>query len=60
MTSCGSEWEVFTRISIFLLYILLFLLHITDLSDDAIHDITIYADDSTLYSTSDQASDLWQ
>ena len=37
----------------------LFLLYINDLPDD-ICDIAIYANDSTLYSTCDQASDLWQ
>ena len=38
----------------------LFLLHINDLLDDVICDIAIYADDTTLYSKCDQASDLWQ
>ena len=38
----------------------LFLLYINDLLDYVICDITIYADDSTLYSKCDQASDLWQ
>ena len=45
----------------------LFLLYINDLSNDAICNIAIYAicniaiaDDTTLYSKSDQASDLWQ
>ena len=38
----------------------LFLLYINDLPDDVICDITIYADDTTLYSKCDQASDLWQ
>ena len=33
---------------------------INDLPDDVICDITIYADDTTLYSKCDQASDLWQ
>ena len=36
----------------------LFLLYINDLPDDVICDITIYADDTTLYSRCDQASDL--
>ena len=36
----------------------LFLLYINDLPDDVICDISIYADDSTLYSKCDQASDL--
>ena len=37
----------------------LFLLYITDLPDDVVCDIVIYADDTTLYSKYDQASDLW-
>ena len=38
----------------------LFLLYINDLPDDIICDIAIYADDTTLYSKCDRASDLWQ
>ena len=38
----------------------LFLLYINDLPDDVICNIAIYADDSTLYSRCDWASDLWQ
>ena len=38
----------------------LFQLYINDLSDDVICNIAIYADDITLYSKCDQASDLWQ
>ena len=38
----------------------LFLLYINDLPDDVICDIAIYADDTTLYSKCDQASDPWQ
>ena len=38
----------------------LFLLDINDLPDDVICDIAIYADDTTLYSKCDRASDLWQ
>ena len=38
----------------------LFLLYIDDLPDDVICDIAIYADDTTLYSKCDRASDLWQ
>ena len=38
----------------------LFLLYISDLPDDVICDIDIYADDATLYFKCDQASDLWQ
>ena len=37
----------------------LFLLCINDLPDDVICNIAINADDTTLYSKSDQASDLW-
>ena len=37
----------------------LFLLYINDLLDDGICHIAIYADDTTLYSKCDQASDLW-
>ena len=38
----------------------LFLLYIDDLPDDVICKIAIHADNTTLYSTCDQASDLWQ
>ena len=38
----------------------LFLLYINDVPDDVICDIAIYADDTTLYSRCDRASDLWQ
>ena len=44
----------------FLKGLTLFLLYINDLPDDVICNITIYADDTTLYSKCDQASDLWQ
>ena len=37
-----------------------FLLCVNDLPDDVICDIAIYADDTTLYSKCDKASDLWQ
>ena len=36
----------------------LFLLYINDLPDDVICNVAIYADDTTLYSKCDQASDL--
>ena len=38
----------------------LFLLYINDLPDDVICNIAIYANDSSIYSKCDQASDLWQ
>ena len=38
----------------------LFLLYINDLPDDIICNIAMYADDTTLYSKCNQASDLWQ
>ena len=38
----------------------LFLLYTNDLPDDVVCDIAIYADDTTVYSKCDQASDLWQ
>ena len=37
-----------------------FLLYINDILDDVICNNAIYADDTTLYSKSDQASDLLQ
>ena len=37
-----------------------FLLYINGLPDDAICNIAIYVDDTTLYSKCDKASDLWQ
>ena len=38
----------------------LFLLYINDLPDNVICDIAVYADDTTVCSKCDQASDLWQ
>ena len=38
----------------------LFFLYINDLPDDVVCNIAISADDNTLYSKSDQATDLWQ
>ena len=34
--------------------------YVNDLPDDVICNIAIYADNTTLYSKCDQASDLWQ
>ena len=39
---------------------MLFVLYINDLPDDVIFNIATYADDTTLYSKFDQASDMWQ
>ena len=44
----------------FILGPIFFLLYINDLPDDVVCDNAIYADDTTLYSNCDQASDLWQ
>ena len=49
--------EFFKALSLVLHF---FLLYINDLPDDVICNIAIYAEDTTLYSTCDQASDLWQ
>ena len=38
----------------------LFLLYISGLPDDVICDIAIYADDTSLNSKCEEASDLWQ
>ena len=38
----------------------LFLLYINDLPDDFFSNITVYADDATLYFKCDQVFDLWQ
>ena len=38
----------------------LFLLYMNEFPDDITCDIAICADDTTLYSKCDQASDLWQ
>ena len=38
----------------------LFLLYINDFPDHVICNVAIYANDTTLYSKCNQASDLWQ
>ena len=43
-----------------ILGLILLLIYINDLPDDVICNITTCADDTTLYSKFDQASDLWQ
>ena len=42
-----------------ILLLTLFLLYINDLPDEVICNITLYVDDTTLYSKCDQASDQW-
>ena len=60
----GVEWfwmaSLHNNIQVPILGPTLFLLYINDLPDDIICNIAIYADDTTLYSKCDQASDLWQ
>ena len=43
-----------------ILGLILFLWYINNLPDDVICNVAIYADDTTLCSKCDQASDLWQ
>ena len=65
MAWSGSGWEVFTRISSkspFLVQHFSYLLYTNDLPYDGVtNDLpntAIYADDTTLYSKCDQASEL--
>ena len=53
LNSFAISGQIFGLISSLLLYI-------NGLPDDGICDIAIYADDTTLYSKCDQASDMWQ
>ena len=58
---CSQEYPVNAGVRQgFILGPTLFLLHINDLPDGVICDIAIYADDTTLCSKCDRASDLWQ
>ena len=55
-----SSQEYLVNVGGFMLGPTLFLLYINDIPDNVICDIAIYADDTTLYSKYDRASDLWQ
>ena len=56
----SQEYPVNARVQGFIIGPTLFLLYINELPDDVICDITVYADDTTVYSMCDQTSDLWQ
>ena len=67
MASSVSGWKVFVEYPVnvgvpqdSIRSPALFLLYSCDVPDVVICNITTYADDTTLYSTCDLASDLWQ
>ena len=64
---CDSEWEVSQEYPVntevlqgSILGTTLFLFYVNDLPDCIICNIAIYADDTTLFTKCNQASDLWQ
>ena len=57
---CSQKYPVNAGVKSAILGPTLFLLYISDLPDDVICNIPIYADDTTHYSKCNQASDLWQ
>ena len=56
----SQEYPVNAGAQGFILGPTLFPIYINDLPDNVICNSAIYADDTTLYSKCDQASDLWQ
>ena len=59
--NCSQEYPVNSGVPQYsILGPTLCLLYINDLPDDFIFNIAFYADDVTVYSKCDQASDLWQ
>ena len=66
MASDGSRWEISQEYLVntrvrqgSILDPTLFLLYTDDLPNDVIYNVAIYADNTTLYSKYNQASDLW-
>ena len=56
----SQEYPVHVEVpKVSILHPTILLLYINYLPDDVICDITIYSDDTILYSNCDQASDMW-